>query len=313
MSSEKRHPIQVVAAQTGLTQHAIRAWERRYGAVQPARTPTNRRMYSDDDIARLRLLLRATQEGRSVGQVAQLPTDELRDLLRDVPRTVVARRNRIDGPPTPETFLANAVQAVEELNGEKLEAALAEAETSLSQVRVIEDVVLPLIEEVGDRWRIGTLRVAHEHLASSVVRGFLTTMRVGMRAPEHAPVVVFATPAAQWHELGALMAAAAAGLEGWRVTYLGPNLPAEEIAAAALTVDAKVVALSIVYPEDDPLLGHELRKLRKLLGPEVLILAGGRAASAYLPVLQQVDAVHTPDLKCLRQELLQARRPATTQ
>ncbi|MBX7259713.1 MAG: MerR family transcriptional regulator, partial [Candidatus Hydrogenedentes bacterium] len=60
MQHQSQHPIQVVALRTGLTPHVIRMWERRYAAVCPTRTPTNRRLYSDSDITRLRLLSRAT-------------------------------------------------------------------------------------------------------------------------------------------------------------------------------------------------------------------------------------------------------------
>ena len=303
MSSEKRHPIKVVASRTGLTQHAIRAWERRYRAVRPGRTPTNRRLYSDDDIARLRLLARVATTGRSVGQVAHLTTENLQELVEEA---VVA----VSGLAAASTadLLEASLRAVEQLDGERLERVFTEAQVSLSQLRVIQDLVCPLVEEVGERWRTGALRIAHEHLASSVVRGFLTNIRTGTRSPENGPAVVFATPAGQWHELGALMAAAIAGIDGWCVTYLGANLPSEEIVAAARAVQARVVALSIVYPGDDPMLAPDLRKMRKTLAPETVILAGGRAATAYAPVLAEIGAVHVPDLIALRTELDRARQ-----
>ena len=77
-----RHPIRVVARRTGLSTHLIRMWERRYGAVEPKRTDTNRRLYSDEDIERLTLLRRATLDGESIGQIAGLGTEELKALVR---------------------------------------------------------------------------------------------------------------------------------------------------------------------------------------------------------------------------------------
>jgi methanogenic corrinoid protein MtbC1 len=303
MNSQKRHPIKLVASRTGLTQHAIRAWERRYGAVQPGRTPKNRRLYSDDDIARLRLLARVTTEGRSIGQVALLPTDDLLKLVEEyaaVPELAVA---------SPAQVLDAALQAIEQFDGKRIEDILTRSEVSWSQIRVIDELVRPLIDEIGERWRTGAFRVAHEHLASSVIRGFLTNLRTTKHPPEHGPVAVFATPAGQWHELGALMAAAVAGIDGWRVAYLGANLPAEDIVATARAVNARVVALSIVYPTDDPMLSHELLKLRKILGPHKAILAGGRAAGAYAPVLAEIGAIHISDLSLLRSELERTRLP----
>ena len=81
MEQQNRHPIQIAAARTGLSSHVIRMWERRYTAVNPIRTASNRRLYSDDDIARLRLLYRATQLGRSIGQIAGMTNEVLRELV----------------------------------------------------------------------------------------------------------------------------------------------------------------------------------------------------------------------------------------
>ena len=83
MEADQGHPIKVVVLRTGLSPHVIRVWEKRYGAVEPMRTPTNRRRYTDADIERLLLLQRATQIGRSIGQIAQLPTETLRNLVRE--------------------------------------------------------------------------------------------------------------------------------------------------------------------------------------------------------------------------------------
>lgn len=308
MINNKRHPIQIVASRTGLTQHVIRAWERRYGAVTPTRTATNRRLYSDEDVARLQLLHRAIQGGRSVGQVARLSTVQLQELVYQDEQAAAGLLPYSGEPQSAETFLKKAFAAAESMDGTRLQAVFLEAEVSLSQARVVEALILPFVEEVGHRWRTGTWRIAHEHLSSSVVRGFLTNLRTGLRVAPHAPVVVFATPAGQRHELGALMAAVIAALEGWRVAYLGPNLPSEEVVAAARMVEARVVGLSLVYPSDDPMLPHELRKMRATLPPETVMLAGGRAAADYAPVLREVGVVHVPDLKVLRTALENVRR-----
>ena len=93
------------------------------------------------------------------------------------------------------------------------------------------------------------------------------------------------------HELGAMLVVVTASNLGWRVTYLGPCVPAEEVAGAALQNASRAVALSLVYPEDDPYLGAELARLRQMLPAEVLILIGGRAAPAYSQVLESIGAI----------------------
>ena len=71
---EHRHPMRVVTRRTGLSADLLRAWERRHEVVKPSRSMGGRRLYSDDDIERLRLLYRATLAGRSIGQVAESPS-----------------------------------------------------------------------------------------------------------------------------------------------------------------------------------------------------------------------------------------------
>lgn len=302
MNSERWHPIQVAAARSGLTQHAIRAWERRYGAVTPRRTPTNRRLYSDDDVLRLRLLHRVTQAGWSVGQVAHLPTDELGILLKESEDARGLAQAPADSP-VPSQFLAQALRDIKNLDNGALETLLYHAEADLGTSNTIDVVIGPLIHEVGEGWREGSLRIAHEHLASSAIRTHLSNVRLERKIPAGAPSLVCATPAGQWHELGALMAAAVAAVEGWHVTYLGPNLPTEEIVTAARTVQARIVALSIVYPSDDPMMLPALRKLRKTLSAETAVVAGGRAASDYAAALQEIGAVHVTDMPAWRVEL----------
>jgi methanogenic corrinoid protein MtbC1 len=107
---------------------------------------------------------------------------------------------------------------------------------------------------------------------------------------------VVATPAGQIHELGALIVSAMAADLGWQVTYLGASLPAAEIAGAARQCRARAVALSLVYPEDDPRLGGELARLREALPPEVALLVGGRALPAYRELAAGLGAVTVDSL-----------------
>ena len=304
------HPIRVVARRTGLTPHVIRVWEKRYQAVVPERTPTNRRLYSDEDIERLQLLRKATLLGRSIGQVAGISTDDLRSLIRedesDVAPPMGGPRPGLNGYSS-DTYLKDALHATEDLDAEELQAVLGRASVSLSQPVLIEEMLVPLMHQIGDSWQSGQVRVAHEHLATAVIRSFMGSLETAFDVPESAPRIVLSTPAGQLHEVGALIAAATASSEGWRAVYLGPNLPAEEIAAAAQQSRAAAVALSIVYPEDEPRVASELRKLRQLLPENVALILGGRASGSYSSVIEDIGAAHPHDMLAFR-SLLDALR-----
>jgi methanogenic corrinoid protein MtbC1 len=308
--SDNLHPIKVVAWRTGLSLHVIRVWERRYGAVKPQRSDTHRRLYSDDEIERLGLLRRLTEAGHAISQVAGLPKDDLEKLL------AADLQSRSDGAvpstsrkvsPTVVAKPADAVQAclnaVENLDAPELNALFHQAAIVHSQPVLLDKVLAPLMNEIGDRWQEGTLRPVHEHFATAVVRNFLASIGSASAPHEAARLLIVTTPVGQLHEVGALLVMASAAAEGWRVMYLGPNLPAEEIAAAVAKHQARAVALSIVYPSDDQRVGQELLKLRRCLPDQTLLLVGGRVAPAYRQAITVAGGVLVEDLTTLRLQL----------
>jgi len=309
-----RHPIKVVAQRTGLSAHLIRIWEKRYATIRPERSVGNQRLYSDDDIERLALLKRVVDAGHSIRTVAILGTGELRTLAESVNRPALifppgAEAARALKSPVKDSaeFGANAFLAVSELDTAKLERTLEEASVALGQLALLNRVIAPLVHRIGEAWRTGELKVAHEHLATAVIRTFLGHTSRPMAVHPAAPNLLVTTPAGQLHELGAVLVAACAAAHGWRVIYLGPSLPAEEIAGAARQGMVRAVALSVVHPEDDPSLPAEVSRLRRLLPPEVAVLAGGRACSAYRPAFEAVQAILCENLDDLAAALEKLR------
>jgi DNA-binding transcriptional MerR regulator/methylmalonyl-CoA mutase cobalamin-binding subunit len=293
-------PIRVVSRKTGLSPHVIRAWERRYNAVVPVRSQTNRRLYSEADVEKLNLLQSAISSGHSIGRIASLPVDEIRRLIvAEPPQAAVAEERRVAGV---SRHLESCIEAVKQLDETRLEAELGRAGVALGQVGLTQQVIAPLLDCIGNLWRDGELRVAQEHMASAAIRSVLGVMRESFETGG-APRIIVTTPAGHLHEFGALLAANAATWEGWRVTYLGPNLPSAEIAGAVLESGARAVALSLVYPARDSRVVHELKELRRLLGNGVTVLVGGRASGSYAETLQEIAAIRAEDLNVFRSEL----------
>jgi MerR family transcriptional regulator, light-induced transcriptional regulator len=305
--TETHYSMKAVARQTGLTPHVIRVWEKRYAAVRPERTASNRRRYSGAEVERLRLLRAVTRAGHSIGDVANLPNGRLAEL-----RDEAAGSLPVEKAPSSraEDFLSECVATITALNTRGLEEVLDRAVVALGQHGLLHRLVGPLAGTVGDLWREGVITAAHEHFASAVVRTFLGRNSRPFAGNGEMPLLVVATPAGQLHELGAVMVASAAHDVGWRVLYLGTSLPAAEIAGAAAQNRARAVALSLVYPEDDPHLPAELESLRRYLPEATTIIAGGRAAPAYGAVLNKIGAVRAKGLEELYTHLDALRRPA---
>lgn len=305
------HPIQVVARRTGLSVDVIRAWERRYGVVEPVRSDSGRRLYSDADIERLRLLARATLTGRTIGQVAGLSESELAALVRE-PGSARAEPNAgvgdAGGRAPDDSTLAHyhlraALDAVERFDGMALDAALRRAVIALPAAGFLDAVVVPLWDLVAERTREGARRAPHQHLALTALRRTLHRIAEISITPLTAPDLVVSTPSGQPQDLGALLVAATAGAEGWRVTYVGPGLPADEIAETAVCARAHAVAVSLGTLAGNRGIPHELRRLRVLLPPAVSILVEGAGADAHRRVLHEIGAVVLRDLPALRARL----------
>jgi DNA-binding transcriptional MerR regulator/methylmalonyl-CoA mutase cobalamin-binding subunit len=289
---DPRHSIAVVSRRTGLSQLVLRAWERRYAVVAPGRTESGRRRYSDLDVERLSLLGRLTAADHRIGDIANLPLADLRQLVDELPVPAAARPVAA-APVTGDAaaHLERAMHAVAALDPAALEGVLSRASLALGRTALRQDLIQPLLERIGEQWRDGSLRIAHEHMASTIVHSFLAAGNAAQLPEPGSPLLIVTAPVRNRHELGALLAASL-GLElGWEVLYLGVDLPAEEIAAAALQRSARAVFLSLIYPPADLVVATQIEQLRRLLGPGVGLLAGGAAAESYAPSLARIGAV----------------------
>ena len=301
-----KYPIKVVSQMTGLSVHVIRAWEKRYNVVEPDRSDTNRRMYSEEDIEKLKLLNDAIHLGHNIGGIANLSAKELKSLLKkenqesSEPSSIIVKS---EPDKNIQEILTECISSIKNYDAKQLESILLNTSTKFTQPVLIEELIVPLVYKIGEMWHDGEIRVANEHLASSVVRSFLFNLLEAYSINDSAPVMISATPRGQEHELGALIAGVVAASSGWKVIYLGASLPAEEISSVVSYLNARVVALSIIYPNDDPHLKQELKKIHQLLPAGVSMIAGGRAANGYYDVLDEIGAVIVKNTKQLRMEL----------
>jgi DNA-binding transcriptional MerR regulator/methylmalonyl-CoA mutase cobalamin-binding subunit len=293
------HPIQVVARRTGLTPEVLRVWEKRYGVVTPSRAANGRRLYSSDDIERLSLLRLATLGGRRISEVAGLGTAALRALLSEDIKAEKASAHRESEASPVARLQADALAAVDVLDGAALHRIFSRALLSLDSLTFVEGLLAPFFAEIGRRWERGELDPYQEHMASSAVKLVLNQIMLS-RFDERAPVLVVTTPPGQRHEIGAMLAAIVAIGDDWKVLYLGVELPADDIVKAVRQGKAQAVALSLIYPEKDPALAGELKSLAERLPKEVALIVGGRAAASYARPLAKIGAYVVEDLTAFR-------------
>ncbi|MDT8323035.1 MAG: MerR family transcriptional regulator [Bacteroidota bacterium] len=286
---DAKYVIKVASRLSGLSPYVIRAWEKRYGVVHPERTDSNRRMYSNEEVEHLRLLRKLTEAGYPIGSIAGMTTDALRLLLEGEEGRGREAAGAADTESAPQRLRAQLLEHAKKLDGTGMERLLVEGSVLFSHRVLLEEVVIPFVEDVGRGWKDGSLRIAHEHVATAAVRNLLTNLLYDAQPTADAPSLIVSTPQGQAHELGALIGANIAVMSGWDVTWLGPDLPAEEIAASAREIAAVAVLLSIVYPPDDPRIHVELANLADMLLPGVSIVVGGRSAPGYRDTIDRID------------------------
>ena len=272
MAGEAKYRVGMVSKMTGLSTHTLRMWEKRYAAVLPKRTEAGGRLYTDTDVERLRLLHKLVQSGHSIGGIANLPDGDLRGMTAAAPATSIQRVSQ-HLPELRERVMA----AIERLRIQEAEQMLTSAALSTEPCEFLKSVVAPILVEIGERWERGELRMAHEHACSALMRGLLFSLIRLYPANDAQRRVVVGTPAKEDHELGAMMVGMLAAMHGWSVFYLGPDLPAEEIAYAVNETDADLLMLSVtnLTPKESQ---REIAAIEREVADRVRILVGGPAA-----------------------------------
>ncbi len=298
---EVRYSIKIASERSGVSSHLMRMWEKRYGALSPDRTETNRRLYSDEHVERLSMLHSCTQAGHRIGNVATLPTETLRQLSQESnaepERPTMADPEALSAAAqTLPAEVVGAFKAIENMDVDALQRSLDKASLEFGHQGMLSKLIVPLMQNIGRLWCEGELTGAYEHFASSALRTYLLGQVQSYSASRSSPAIITVTPAGQLHEFGAVITAAAASSAGWHVIHLGSSLPAAEIAGAAIRAEVRLIALSLVHPPDDADLPAQLRMLRRLLPSRIGIVAGGRACESYRQTLAEIQAEVVADI-----------------
>ncbi|HXW96094.1 MAG TPA: MerR family transcriptional regulator [Gemmatimonadales bacterium] len=286
MTTNRTYEIHEVAELTGLATARLRAWERRYEVVRPTRQANRYRTYTAEQVALLRAFARLCLTGERIGELVRQPREAL-----------IARAEGLAVDNSPLSVLLDQVKR---LDRQRLARLLEDHRKRLDPVRFGREIVLPLSEVVGDLWALGKLSVAAEHLASEVVVHQLKADLAG--SPVNGPLLQAACLPGEHHEWGFLVTLIELKSRGWRVHYLGADLPLKDLADAAWTVIPRVVALSSADPANLEAKLPELRRLPRLLPPGTTVVVGGQGTDGTAAKLRRaglrvgIEAIPEPRL-----------------
>jgi len=261
-----------LSRRSGVSPELLRAWERRYRLLHPTRSPGGLRLYSADDLERVRLMQHHLSRGLAAAEAATLAAEQPA-LPSD------ARGSLPDGAHE----LEQALTAFDEARAHAvLDSLLATATIDT----VLARVVLPYLQELGARWERGEASVAQEHFASAVLRGRLLGLARGW-GRGLGPRIVLACAPGEQHDLGLIAFGLALRARGWRIVFLGQDTPLASVGDAAHASDAVFVVVSAVTAKRFEPCADGLRELAR---KHRLCLAGAGAAGTLL----DLDAVRLP-------------------
>jgi MerR family transcriptional regulator, light-induced transcriptional regulator len=250
-----------LSKRAGVSPELLRAWERRYGLLRPARSAGGLRLYSPADVERVALMQQHLAEGMAAAEAAALAVRDRSD--EEAARTALR-------PAAIRDELATALDAFDEPRAQAILdrlLALATVETLLAEV------VVPYLQELGDRWQRGDASVAQEHFASGVLRGRLLGLARGWGLGL-GPVAVLACLPGEQHDLGLIAFGLALRSQGWRIVYLGPDSPIDTVADVSRQLEPSLVVLNAVSRER---VRPVLPQLRALTRRHKLALGGAAA------------------------------------
>jgi MerR family transcriptional regulator, light-induced transcriptional regulator len=251
-----------LSKRVGVSPELLRAWERRYGLLRPARSGGGLRLYSPADVERVVAMQRHLAAGLAAAEAAALA-------LREAADEGGAAGTALD----PAAIREELSEALDRFDEPRAQAILDRLLGLATVDALLSEVVVPYLQELGERWSRGEASVAQEHFASSVLRGRLLGLARGWGLGV-GPVAVLACVPGEQHDLGLIAFGLGLRSRGWRIVYLGPDSPIDTVADVSHQLEPSLVVLNAVSRE---LLRPVLPKLRELARHHRLGLGGGAA------------------------------------
>lgn len=248
--------IQIASQLSGVASATIRAWEKRYTAVVPTRADNGHRLYSEVDIEKLSVLFKLTEMGQTIGRIAHLPLEELKNVYSTISDKSDDQKGffvQKSSPTDYEKTLTGLYIALAAYKIDIISHELEKAKVTLTPRDLTLNILVPLFHEIGNKVYNGELSIAQEHTLSAIVSFHLGQM-IGThytRVLKKEFLVLITTPEGEMHEIGILASALLCVQHGIKFIFLGTNMPAASLAEAANALNCNAILMGVTK-------GHEL-------------------------------------------------------
>jgi len=275
-ASAERYPIRTVASLTGVLPVTLRAWERRYGLIRPSRTATGHRLYTQAQVDQIHAVLALMAKGVPIGQ-----------MRRALNGSTQARQA---GPSSGAwtRYLERMSAAIARFDEVALDAVYDEALSLHPIERVTSNLLMPLLAALGRRWDGAAGGIAEEHFFAVFLRNKLGARLHHQHLPS-GPKLMLSSAPGEFHEIGLLLFAIAAGEAGLRCVLLGANMPLAELALPARRAECRAIVISSSVDPDPETLRKALPALVAQAGVPVLV--GGQTSVRHRSAIVAAGAV----------------------
>jgi methanogenic corrinoid protein MtbC1 len=275
---EPKYPIKTVCAQTGIRAVTLRAWERRHKIMTPFRSGNGYRLYSERDVAILRWVKNRVDNGISISRtVEEFNAMELNGLwAAAIPTSPRTKATRTFQAKPIHDYINHLYQVLIHHDEMQADEHIFEIQSLFDVKTVLLKIFIPCLVEIGEAWYRGEIRVSTEHFASSYLRGKLFSLFQAYPTRRSSTFLMVGCAPTEQHELGSLILSILLRARGYRVEYLGADLPLDDLADYASYEKPKMVILSASLESAARELKYAQEKFNKLRNTPIFAF-GGRA------------------------------------
>lgn len=274
-----------LSKQTGIGVHTLRVWEKRYGTPISERLPSGHRRYPKEEVPRLKAIARALESGYRASKVVTGTLEELQGLLgaQTFMSSKPEKEDFESGQVSRELIIEKWIEAIHQYDDEFLSHGFYEVWSKEGPLNFILHYSAPFVDRIGKGWANGELTIGQEHFATSQLSDFLSSKWRQLNIRRDGPTAVLATLPEETHNLGLLMCAVVTSLADFKVVYLGPNSPVDDILKTTEDCTAQLLCLSISNCVEPKGAKEQLKQIRKKLNKNTNLIIGGEGAQDAAP------------------------------
>ncbi|HLV70913.1 MAG TPA: MerR family transcriptional regulator [Xanthomarina sp.] len=230
-----------IVALTGVKAHTLRKWETRYNFLEPERTDTNIRYYSDKQLKKLMNIGILTRNGYRISKIDKMSDEEIH---KHIATTLIESSEEDD--------ISALIISALEMDEVTFDSILKEQIVKRGLLQTTTQIIYPFLNQIGVLWGINKVMPAQEHFVSNLIKKkMFAAIDVLPYPKEDAPVILMFLTENEHHEIGLLLAYYMARDLGWKVYYLGQNVPTENIQQVIDIVKPNVMLSMFITPTQE--------------------------------------------------------------